>query len=144
MGVGQKNSTDKVKEEVGVSDTTVGSLDFIRKQEQQNIESVPDKPDLKSTTETLKIQLAKLELDNQDLRQNINLRRKYALALFILLSIWLTAILTIIFFSGFKLNGFELSETTQITLITTTTGMVVGFFVGVTNYLFPTKKNNLP
>lgn len=122
-------------------DLTVDSLTFIQKQEQQNIESVSDKPDIKSAAEALKIQNEKLQLDNQDLRQNIELRKLYALLLFILLSVWLSAILTIIFLSGFKLRGFALSQLVLVTLITTTTGMVVGFFIGVTNYLFPAKNS---
>lgn len=83
------------------------------------------------------------ELELENLTQNIQLRKLYAGLLFSVLVFWIFVIMYVVLStaSGCQMLmprvGFHLSDAVVITLITTTTANVVGFFFAVTNYLFP-------
>jgi hypothetical protein len=62
-------------------------------------------------------------------------RKKYALWIFAIITIWLYLILIIIIFTG--LNIFKLHDNILITLLSTTTVNVFGLCFIVANYLFP-------
>ena len=99
-------------------------------------------PDVATALESLKYERQSLHVQN--LSQNINLRRRFAWLLFVVLVLWLLLIVYIvvgtgagclIFFS--HQTEFHLSDAVIIALITTTTANIIGFFYVVTNYLFP-------
>jgi len=69
---------------------------------------------------------------NLTLRQNRNLRRIYALLIFIVTVLWAATIMVIIFLK----EQLKLSDTVLVTLITTTTANFFGFFYLVVRYLF--------
>jgi hypothetical protein len=70
------------------------------------------------------------------LQNNIE-RKKYAKYIFIMTCIWLFVCLSIVTLEACKI--FEISDAVLITLITTTTANVLGFFILVLKYLFNTK-----
>lgn len=77
------------------------------------------------------------------LRQNNQERKKYAMYIFILTSIWAFCIFLILFFQGFGDNSpfcFNISDNVLITLITTTTINFFGFFLLVIKYLFKSEQ----
>jgi hypothetical protein len=83
----------------------------------------------------------RFEIENQDLRQNIAERKRYAERSFWLLVVWLAFIGVIVFFQGFRFFGFELANSVIITLIGSTTASVVGIFLIVSRYLFAHRLN---
>jgi len=70
-----------------------------------------------------------------DLRQNTKLRRHFSWAIFGILSVWITAILVLVFLLGFGVVVFETSVI--IAVLTSTTVSIIGIFLGVVAYLFP-------
>lgn len=81
-----------------------------------------------------------LEHELEAKRFMLEMRKKYAKALFCLCVIWLIFIGGVICLAG--LGGiyglsFKLSDSVLIALITTTTLNVLGLFLGVTLWLFP-------
>ena len=81
---------------------------------------------------------AEKEAKLKSLIQDIEERKKYAWWIFWVLVVWLFAILVIIILVG--THTLELSDTVIVSLITTTTINVAGFFLIVTKYLFPDHK----
>lgn len=83
------------------------------------------------------LQLKRLKILNDGLKQDRKERRKYAERIFLLIVGWVFAILFIIIFKGFgSYYNFELSDKVLITLIGGTTINVLGIFIIVANYLF--------
>lgn len=82
-----------------------------------------------------------LENENRSNEQNRLARKGYAFKTFILTCIWGGLIFIILFFNGFKLGGFQLSDKVIITLATTTTINFLGFFLLVMKYLFHTDQS---
>lgn len=102
-----------------------------------------EKPDKQTTEEIASFDIASFDaesrrLDNQGKKQDIAAREKYASYIFILICVWLTAMLIVVILAGFgkKYGWFVLGDYVLISLITTTTASVVGVFVIVANYLF--------
>ncbi len=83
---------------------------------------------------TLAAKLEALELENTQLKNDIEDRKSYAGKIFILICLWLFAVLLIVVVVGCK--GMTLSDTVLVALITTTTINVLGLFLVVANYLF--------
>lgn len=83
--------------------------------------------------------IRKLRLINDELGQNNGEIKKFALWIFILTCVWGVCIFTVLFFQGFELSKFHLTESVLITLITSTTINFFGFFILVTRYLFNTE-----
>lgn len=77
--------------------------------------------------------------DLENKRQNRNQRKSYGNKLFVFLCVYMGLVFLVLFFCGFSLFGFTLSDTVLIALITTTTANVIGIFAFVVHYLFPTK-----
>lgn len=73
---------------------------------------------------------------NRTLSQNNDERKKYAHKIFVLTITWSVLIFVILFLTGW--SALHLSDTTIITLITSTTVNFFGFFFLVTKYLFNT------
>ena len=71
------------------------------------------------------------------LEQDIEQRKRYALRLFVVLCVWLAAVLVILFFGGFMLGGFALNDSVLVALLGTTTINVIALFVVVAKYIFP-------
>jgi len=81
----------------------------------------------------------KFKLENLKSLQNDNRQRlSYAKLTFILTCVWISTSMTIVVCEG--ANILSLSEAVLITLISTTTANVFGFFFLVIKYLFRTKE----
>lgn len=115
--------------------------------EEKELENVPDSPDVKDILEASAFEKDRQALELEDRAQDIRERKRYARRLFIMLCIWLGIILAITIANGinnpFICIGFHLSEAVIITLITTTTANIAAFFLVVTRYLFPAKKERI-
>lgn len=72
-------------------------------------------------------------------KQDRKERKVYANLTFSLISIWLTLILLIFIAIGQKKLIY--SDTVIVTLLTTTTIEVIGLFIIIAKYLFPSKTN---
>lgn len=65
------------------------------------------------------------------------LRLGYAEKIFRLVAAWLLVVVIAVFFAGFSLLGFNLSDKVMIAFITSTNVTVVGLFVVVAKWMFP-------
>ena len=88
-------------------------------------------------------ELRKMELnykkqDIADRMQDRGQRKKYSYLIFAYICAYTIAVLTIVMLKGG--GAFDLSDAVVITLLTTTMTSVIGLFVIVANYLFPSKK----
>jgi fatty acid desaturase len=106
-----------------------------------SLQTIPPKT-ADSHTRYEEVELESARLENQNKRQNINFRKGFSIAIFVLGCLWLAFIALVIIFQGFgKFRGgsFNLSQGVMLALIGTTTVNVLGLFYVVTNYLFPKK-----
>lgn len=78
------------------------------------------------------------ELENK--KQNRNQRKTYSNKLFVFLCVYMALVFVVLFFCGFSLFGFKLSDTVLVALITTTTANVIGIFAFVVRYFFHSKQ----
>lgn len=78
--------------------------------------------------------IARLKLENEDYKADIEKRREFAGKIFLLTYIWLGLVLMIVIACGTK--WIVLSDTVLVTLLTTTTVNVIASFKGVTEYIF--------
>ncbi len=112
------------------------------------VDTTTDEPSTESAYLTDSLDSAREEALIKGLVQDIKLRKAYANKIFVMMCIWLALILLIVILQGSGGSKFEtqkmeyllvfnLSETTVVTLITTTTLNVLAFFLVVTKYLFP-------
>lgn len=87
------------------------------------------------------IKIAELENKKEELesRRQDRLQRKiYADNIFTFLCFYMIIVFVILYKHGCLFNGFELSNSVVIALITTTTANIIGIFVLVVRYLFNT------
>lgn len=130
-----------------------------RQRQNQSSDSPPSKQELAGIAEptppvpdyTISIALAQAESDRQDAEQARDQRREYARKIFVLVSVWLSAITYIVLAQGFGYGStfwlawffgvakFNLSDSVMIALLTTSTATVIGIFVVVVRNLFPRK-----
>ena len=83
---------------------------------------------------------AQMQKENfKTLRQDRKQRRRYSKLLFKLIAVWLSAVGAIVFCHGFTAVPFALDDTVLITLLGTTNGAVLGLFLVVARYLFPSR-----
>ena len=82
----------------------------------------------------LNLRREELEGKKQDLLQ----RKGYADKIFILLCLYLSAVMMLLYFNGFGLTNLEASV--LIALVTTSAANVIGIFILVAKYLFHTKE----
>ena len=73
-------------------------------------------------------------------KQDRNARKNYALMIFGFLVCFMTSVMVVVFLSGNENKNFELDESVLIALLTTSTANVIGVFVFVVKYLFPSTK----
>ena len=86
-------------------------------------------------------QVESLRAENTQKRQDIAERRKYANRIFCLICVWLGVMMLIVIAEGLSVViPFKLDTSIVITAISTTTASVLGIFLIVANYLFPTSK----
>lgn len=91
-------------------------------------------PDDWQTQELFLIKADNGKLVNLILKEDMNARRHYARALFIMICIWLGVVLGIVILVGLRV--LALSEATLITLVSTTTASVIGLFAIVARYFY--------
>jgi len=112
------------------------------------ISKLPDIPKITSENieyfneETNSYDSAKKELDLEQTKQVIKLRKEYAPRIHILTCIWILFVIIVIFFQGFKFYKFILSDSVIIALLGTTTATIIGLFVIILKDIFPGKKSN--
>ncbi len=97
-------------------------------------------PDLSIDLEQYRFQfqLDCLEAQLSQLNENHKLRLSYTGRIFWLVIGWLVAVVSSIALSGFSFHGFRLSDGVIIAFITSTTVNVVGLFVIVAKWMYPT------
>ena len=111
----------------------------------EQVSKVPDKP---TELEAALAQKARLQIENDGLRQNITERKKYAHRIFVMICIWLASVFLILVLEGFGSAGttlsierttirFNLPSSVILAVVGSTTINVLGIFYIVTNYLFP-------
>ena len=111
--------------------------------ERQLTETAPQSseelPDLGIDLEEHKLafQLDCLQQELQALKDTHGLRLSYTGRIFWLVVAWLACVVICVIFSGFKYKGFGLSDSVLIAFITSTTVNVVGLFVLVAKWMFP-------
>lgn len=93
------------------------------------------------------IKITELDIRKEELegkRQDRLQRKAYADNIFTFLCIYMIIVFVILFKHGCLFNGFELSDSVIVALITTTTANIIGIFVFVVRYLFntPNGKDN--
>ena len=104
---------------------------------QKTLEQLGEAPDI------LKESTAFDTIKAESEEQNRNERKKYAARIFSLIISWLTIVLSIVTIQGFYgVFGFHLDYKVIITLITTTTGSVIGILIIVVRYLFAHPDND--
>lgn len=77
----------------------------------------------------------KVEEDKHDIR------KPYIKGLFILTVVWLAIVIIFLFLQATAKNFFSLSDTVLVAFITSTTVSVIGLFVIVGKWLFPSDKD---
>src|SRR5438477_9102855 len=87
--------------------------------------------------ETQKLQVEKLKIANDALRQDVGHRDKWAKRLFPVCAGWLLAVVLVLVLQGFHIGHFNLDNSVLIAFIGTTTADVLGLGYIVVNYLFP-------
>ncbi|MDB6054276.1 MAG: hypothetical protein JWN25_1799 [Verrucomicrobiales bacterium] len=136
-----------------------------------NLQAIPEQPfrhrpstkaDSKTKAAIEKAKLDYFRISNRGLEDDIDARKMYASRAFWLVVAWLSSIFIMLFFQGFSAHGqgfftgerlgvkfvteqpslFFLSDRVLITLITSTTVSVIGIFVIVMKYLFPSGKKH--
>jgi hypothetical protein len=82
-------------------------------------------------------------LQNVALAQDINLRKDFAWDIFYLIVAWLILVFVVLILQGFAVaishHEFRLSDSVVLALIGGTTVNVLGIFIIVVRYLFPTR-----
>ena len=76
----------------------------------------------------------------RSISQDIDERKLYARYTYGFLCVYMALVFVVLFFCGFSLFGFKLSDTVLVALITTTTANVIGIFAFVVRYLFHSKQ----
>lgn len=104
---------------------------------------IPKAPDAGTVDESHYLENQRIEAELEDFRQNTKSRKAFAWGLFVVVCVWLAAVLIIVFLQGFEgtvCARFKLETAVLVTLLTTTTLNVFGLFAIVTRYLFPKPK----
>ena len=99
----------------------------------------PD-PDLSLSLDKHKSDLLKQEL--KEAQDTHKLRLGYTGKIFWLVVAWLVCVLAAVLMSGFSVGGFSLSDKVIITFITSTTINVVGLFLVVAKWMFPSSRRD--
>jgi len=86
-------------------------------------------------------QVENLKQELKEAKDTHALRLGYAGRIFWLVCAWLICVAIAVFMSGFSYNDFKLSDKVLITFITSTTVNVVGLFVVVAKWMFPSGNN---
>lgn len=85
----------------------------------------------------LAFQLDCLEQELSAIKDTHNLRLSYTGRIFWLVVAWLSCVVACVVLSGFKFYGFGLSDSVLVAFITSTTVTVVGLFVLVAKWMYP-------
>jgi hypothetical protein len=94
---------------------------------------------LELENERLKLENERLQSETLTIDQDRSERQKYAHRVFCLVVAWLFAMGLVVVAQGLDLGGFALSDAVVLTLIGSTTASVVGIFLIVAWYLFPSR-----
>ena len=81
------------------------------------------------------------EEDLKGKKQDRKQRKSFSYLIFIFLCVYLELVFVILFFSGFSGLAFRMADSVLITLLSTTTVNVIGIFILVVKYLFPTERS---
>ncbi len=92
--------------------------------------------DIEKENSLVDLNLRREELEGK--KQDRIQRKGYADKIFILLCLYLSAVMVLLYFNGFGLTNLEASV--LIALVTTSAANVIGIFILVAKYLFHTKE----
>lgn len=85
------------------------------------------------------VEYRRKSLLNDDLAQNIALRRRFSWAIYYFVISFVTIAVGIVLLCGIEPLAFHLSDAVLIALLTTMTTTIVGLLVFVVKYFFPQK-----
>lgn len=112
--------------------------------EQEQVESITTSAELEPDFELdleehkLEFRVACLQHDFLELQANHLLRLSYTSRIYWMVIGWLACVVACIGFSGFGAYGFKLSDAVLIAFLSTTTVNVIGLFVLVAKWMYPT------
>jgi hypothetical protein len=110
----------------------IGEIAKVEKREKTISSS--GKVDVKTLQEVFNLELERRDYE----KRKRNLTIGYVGRLFWLIVFWLIAVMVYIGFAGFKYRDFSLDNSVLIALITSTTATVLGLFIYVAKWLYPT------
>ena len=108
--------------------------------EADNFQSQESDLDSDAIAEQMRVaNLATVTISNRELEENIELRKKYGIAVFCLLCVWVTAVLGTVIASGWEECPLDVEDNVLIALIAGVSVNIIGLFAVVVNFLFPNK-----
>lgn len=104
--------------------------------------SEPERASVQKRTKKEKrdLDLERAEEELESAKQDRTERKRYASLIFGLICAWLVMLFAVLFFQGLAAFGFQLQDSVLLALIGGTTANVLGIFVIVAKYLFPSNK----
>ena len=117
-------------------------FDAIAESARQEASTFANQPtDGKSRQEALLFK-RKGEEELKGLKQDREERKRYATRIFNLIAVWLFGIFFLLILAGFRPFGFHLGDTVLVSFIGGTTINVLGIFIVVAKYLFPSRNGS--
>ena len=104
--------------------------------ENASLQTIPADPDQETSDELEDLDRAAKRTEVEGAKQDIRERKKYARGIFGLTIGWLGLMGVILILQGFGIAAFHLDNSVLISLVTTTTGGIVGLLLVVVKYLF--------
>lgn len=104
--------------------------------------TVPPKDEPQAQAELEDLEHARRKLELEDFQNEVKARRRFANQIFIFMIVWMAIMALLVVADAVTIPylqhwvGFHLSDSVLITLVTTTTGTVVGVFLIVAKYLY--------
>lgn len=102
------------------------------------LEAKPSESSTNPADEMKMLERERQSILNQGIKDDIEARKIFAFRIFVMLALWLLAILLLIVMTG--IAWLKISDTVILGLIGSTTVTVASFFIAVTQYLFPSQK----
>lgn len=123
--------------------TIENSLENVRRKAEKVLSSETNEPIRQdAANETRFYEDDEKRIKNEGLSQDIRERKKYAKHIFWMVASWLACMMLVLFYQGFGWFHKNISDAVLLALIGSTTLNVLTFFVIVTKYLFPGKKED--
>jgi hypothetical protein len=87
--------------------------------------------------ERIRLENDRVRANNEKIRDENTLRKSYGRCIYWFVVAWVASIVGIVICTGWKLGGFQLSDTALIAIISGNTITIIGMLVTIVKYLFP-------